>query len=374
MRSLLFVLLVATAALFAQTPTAVVNGTVVDSSGAVVPDARVVAVNQETNVASQKNTAADGTFAIINLLPGNYVLTVEKGGFKKAALPVFKLDVNQTLTEKIELQVGSSTETVTISAESVGVMLQRATTELGTTIDEQMMHELPLNGRNFTELLILQPGVNPVNTAQGGNGIGSADGGNIGIPNAVVYRPSVNGAGNRSNAFYLDGIINTDDRGGGWAIQPIADTIQEFKVQSHNNDASIRQRAGRGGEHGDQVRHQQIPRFGMGIRAQPDFRRPQSVHGLLHSGQLPVAGQRAAKPGEGRHALGVVGVVDPFRNAGVAARATWRTCTAVRWAGRSSRTRRFSISPMKAGDFRSRRTPTPIVPTPRNSRATSAER
>jgi hypothetical protein len=111
--------------------------------------------------------------------------------------------------------VGSSTETVTVSAESVGLMLQRATTELGSIIDEQMMHELPLNGRNFTALLIIQPGVNPVNTAQGGNGIGSADGGNIGIPNAVVYRPSVNGAGNRSSASYLDGIINTDDRGGG---------------------------------------------------------------------------------------------------------------------------------------------------------------
>jgi hypothetical protein len=221
---------------FAQTPTAVVNGTVVDSSGANVPDASVVVINQETNVVSQKTTAADGTFTIINLLPGNYALTVEKGGFKKAALPVLKLDVNQTLTEKIVLEIGSSLETVTVSAESVGVMLQRATTELGTTIDEQMMHELPLNGRNFTELLILQPGMNSVNTAQGGNGIGSADGGNIGIPGAVVYRPSVNGAGNRSNAFYLDGIINTDDRGGGWAVQPIADTIQEFKVQSHNND------------------------------------------------------------------------------------------------------------------------------------------
>src|SRR5580700_2962520 len=231
-----FVCLLFAAILPAQTPTAVVNGSVVDSSGASVPDASVVVVNQETNVPSQKNTAADGTFTIINLLPGDYVLTVEKGGFKKAALPVFKLDVNQNLTERIVLEVGSAAETVTVSAESVGVMLQRATTELGTTIDEQMMHELPLNGRNFTELLILQPGMNSVNTAQGGNGIGSADGGNIGIPGAVVYRPSVNGAGNRSNAFYLDGIINTDDRGGGWAIQPIADTIQEFKVQSHNND------------------------------------------------------------------------------------------------------------------------------------------
>jgi len=231
------ILIAAAATLFAQTPTAVVTGTVVDPSGATVPDAKVTVVSQETNVRSEKTTNADGTFTIINLLPGEYVLTVEKSGFKRAALPVFKLDVNQTFTQKITLEVGNSTEEVTVSANSVEVMVQRATTELGTTIDEQAMHELPLNGRNFTELLILQPGVNPVNTAQGGNGIGSADGGNIGIPNAVVYRPSVNGAGNRSNAFYLDGIINTDNRGGGWAVQPIADTIQEFKVQSHNNDS-----------------------------------------------------------------------------------------------------------------------------------------
>jgi len=229
--------LAAAASLFAQTPTAAVNGNIVDATGASVPDAQVTVVNQETGVISRKNTSTDGTFNIINLLPGNYLLTVEKTGFKKVALPVFKLDVNQTFTEKLTLQVGSSTETVTVSENSIGVMLQRASTEMGTTITEQMMHELPLNGRNFTELLITQPGVNPINTAQGGNGIGSADGGNIGIPNAVVYRPSVNGAGNRSNAFYMDGIINTDDRGGGWAVQPIADTIQEFKVQSHNNDA-----------------------------------------------------------------------------------------------------------------------------------------
>jgi hypothetical protein len=221
----------------AQTPTAVVNGTVIDSSGATVPDATVTVVNQQTNVAGEKHTSADGSFAIINLLPGNYILTVEKSGFKKVILPPFKLDVNQTLSEKITMQVGTASETVTVSADSVGVMVQRASTELGTTIDEQLMHELPLNGRNFTELLVLQPGVNPVNTAQGGNGVGSADGGNIGIPGATVYRPSVNGAGNRSNAFYMDGLINTDDRGGGWSIQPVADSIQEFKVQSHNNDA-----------------------------------------------------------------------------------------------------------------------------------------
>jgi Carboxypeptidase regulatory-like domain len=240
--ALFLICCLSTATLFAQTPSAVVNGSVVDPSGASVPDAKVTVTNQDTNIMSTKNTGADGTFTIINLLPGNYTLSVEKAGFRKVALPVFKLDVNQTLTEKIPLVVGASTETVTISADSVGVMVQRASTELGTTFDEKMVHELPLNGRNFTQMLILQPGISPVDTSQGnssgktGAG-GNPDGGNISIPGSTVYKVSANGAGNRSNAYYMDGIINTDDRGGGWAVPPIADTIQEFKVQSHNNDA-----------------------------------------------------------------------------------------------------------------------------------------
>jgi len=166
----------------AQTPTAVVNGMVVDPTGASVPGARVTITNQQTNVASSKITGQDGTFVIINMLPGSYVLTAEKTGFKKTVLPVFQLDVNQTLTEQISLQVGQVTETVTVTETAVGAMIQRSSSELGTTIEDQEMHELPLNGRNFTELLIVQPGANPINTAQGGNGIGSADGGNIGIP------------------------------------------------------------------------------------------------------------------------------------------------------------------------------------------------
>lgn len=230
------------AMLFAQTPTATVNGIVTDSSGAAIPEAKVTVTNQETNVSSQKTTNSDGTFSIINLLPGNYALTVEKDGFKKVALPVFKLDVNQTLTESIRLEVGATSETITVSADAIGVMVQRSTTELGTTFDEQLVHELPLNGRNFTQLMILQPGVNPMDTSQGNsNGNtgagGNPDGGNISIPGSTVYKVSANGAPNRSNMYYMDGIINTDDRGGGWAVPPIADTIQEFKVQSHNNDA-----------------------------------------------------------------------------------------------------------------------------------------
>jgi hypothetical protein len=235
--SLILAGLASGAALLAQTPTASVNGSVLDPSAAVVAEARVTVTNQDTNIASQALTNPEGLFTIINLLPGRYTLTVEKAGFKRVALPVFKLDVNQTLTETIKLEVGATSDTISVNENAVEVMIQRSSTELGTTINETTLHEAPLNGRNFTELLILQPGVNPVNTAQGGNGSGSADGGNIAIPGSVIYRPSVNGAGNRSNAWYMDGIINTDNRGGGWAIPPIVDTVQEFKVQSHNNDA-----------------------------------------------------------------------------------------------------------------------------------------
>ena len=233
-------LLILSATSLAQTPTAVVTGTVLDTTGGAIPEATVTVVNQATNVRSQKRTAGDGTFTILNLLPGDYALTVEKEGFKKAALPLFKLDVNQTLTQTITLSVGSSTETVTISADAVDVMVQRSSTELGTTITEAMVHELPMNGRNFSELLILQPGVNPMDTSQGNSSgrtnAGGADGGNIAIPGSTIFKVSVNGQGNRSNAYYMDGIVNTDDRGGGWSVPPIADTIQELKVQSHNND------------------------------------------------------------------------------------------------------------------------------------------
>ena len=117
------VLLVVATTAVAQTPTASITGTVLDTTGGTIPDATVTVVNQATNIQSQKRTAADGVFTILNLLPGDYVLTVEKEGFKKAALASFKLDVNQTLTQTITLAVGSSTETVEVSADSADDVL-----------------------------------------------------------------------------------------------------------------------------------------------------------------------------------------------------------------------------------------------------------
>jgi outer membrane receptor protein involved in Fe transport len=220
--------------LYAQTPTAEVTGVVLDSTGKTIPGASVKVTNQETNVASQIATNLDGTFTIINLLPGKYLLTVVKPGFKTITVPAITLDVNQILTEKLTMQIGSTEETVTVTGEAV--QIQSSSAELGTTINPEMVAQLPLNGRNFTELEIDQPGVTPISTAQSSS-TGSSDGSMMGIPGTVTYKVSINGQVNRSTEYYLDGIINSDFRISAYAYLPIEDTIDEFKIQSHNSDA-----------------------------------------------------------------------------------------------------------------------------------------
>lgn len=89
------------------------------------------------------------------MLPDSYVLTAEKQGSKTAQVNAFDIQVNQTLTQNIRLGVGAISESVTVSAEAP--LLQSSTSELGTVIAEKPLKELPLNGRNFTQLLILPP-------------------------------------------------------------------------------------------------------------------------------------------------------------------------------------------------------------------------
>jgi hypothetical protein len=101
-------------------------------------------------------------------------------------------------------------------------------------IAQEAVHDLPLNGRNFTQLLTLTPGATPVSTAQG-SGISFQDAAMTGIPGSSFSKPSLHGQQNRSTLYFLDGIINTDLRGPVYGILPIIDIIQEFKVQGHND-------------------------------------------------------------------------------------------------------------------------------------------
>jgi len=151
-------------ALYAQTSSGQVSGTVTDTSGAVVPGANVTLTNSGTRIANTAPSNGSGNFIFINVQPGTYELSVELQGFKPTKTPPFQVDVNQTVTRMIPIEVGVS-ESVTVTVEAP--MLQTASPELGTVITEKAVHDLPLNGRNFTQLLTLTPGATPVSTAQG---------------------------------------------------------------------------------------------------------------------------------------------------------------------------------------------------------------
>jgi hypothetical protein len=216
----------------AQTASAEINGTISDASGGAVSGATVKLTNQATQVTDQTSTNSSGYFVFINVQPGSYTLSVGATGFKTAQVPAFTLAVNQNMTRNLVLDVGAVNQTVEVTAEAP--LLQQSSSNLGTVISEQAVKELPLNGRNFTQLMILTPGANPISTAQGSNSVGFQDAGVSAIPGTQFFKPSLHGQQNRSVLYYLDGIINTDFRGSIYGFLPIIDTVQEFKVQSHN--------------------------------------------------------------------------------------------------------------------------------------------
>ena len=228
--------LVAVAAVFAQSTSGGVNGTITDTTGAVVPGTSVTLSNVGTGVEVTSGSNASGFFVFVNVQPGNYTLVAEQAGFKTALLPTFNVGVNQTVTQNLSLEVGNVTETIEVMAQAE--QLQQSTSELGTVIGVKAIEDLPLNGRNFTQLLTLTPGATPVSTAQS-SGIGSHDLANVGVPGASFSNPSIHGQWNRMNIHLLDGVNNTNYIGNMYVIPPIIDAIEEFKVQSHNDKAEF---------------------------------------------------------------------------------------------------------------------------------------
>lgn len=228
--------LLAVATGFAQSTIGSVNGTITDTTGAVVPGTSVTLSNAGTGVEITTQANASGFFVFVNIQPGNYDLVAEQEGFKTVLLPTFNVGVNQTITQNLSLEVGSVTETIEVMAQAE--QLQQSTSELGTVIGVKAIEDLPLNGRNFTQLLTLTPGATPVSTAQS-NGIGSHDLANVGVPGASFSNPSIHGQWNRMNIHLLDGLNNTNYIGNMYVIPPIIDAIEEFKVQSHNDKAEF---------------------------------------------------------------------------------------------------------------------------------------
>jgi hypothetical protein len=201
-----------------------------------LPGQTVVLRSSSTNLESETRSNSSGFYTFVNVQPGAYVLSVESPGFKTSRLSEFTVGVNQTVTRDVALSLGQVSESVDVTAEPG--MVQQSSAELGTVISENAVHDLPLNGRNFTQLLTLTPGATPISTSQGAQ-LGVDDGSTVGIPGSSFANPSLEGQFNRSVLYYLDGIINTDLRTTTYTILPNIDLIQEFKVQSHNDKAEF---------------------------------------------------------------------------------------------------------------------------------------
>jgi hypothetical protein len=213
----------------AQTSNGAVNGAVSDPTGAMIPGASVDLVAADTDIVRHATTNGEGSFTVLNVQPGNYTLRIARNGFKTNQSPVFPVDVNQTVTQNQVLQPGASSETVQVSSSLEGNLTQRSSSELGTVIETKEVQQLPLNGRNFTQLLILTPGVTPVSTAQG-SGVSTTDSGVTGIPGTTFYKPAIFGQQNRSTMYLLDGINNTDFRTSIYGFLPIIDATSEGPV------------------------------------------------------------------------------------------------------------------------------------------------
>jgi Carboxypeptidase regulatory-like domain/TonB dependent receptor-like, beta-barrel len=220
------VLLIAIPAL-AQLPTGTILGTVKDPSGAAVPGATVAIKNVNTGSTRTVTTAADGTYDVPELPVGNYQVQVSRTGFKTSTHSGITLTVTQQAVINFTLEVGSTQQTVVVTGQALVVNAVDAT--LGGLVSSHSIENLPLNGRNYTDLSLLQPGVTQVR--------GDLSAGALQVGTSF----SANGAPVRSNNFMLDGAVlqnlssrNPDSLS---ASALGVDGIQEYKVITSNFQA-----------------------------------------------------------------------------------------------------------------------------------------
>src|SRR5215472_11942804 len=212
----------------AQTFQGSFTGTVSDPSGAVIPDAAVTAVEQDKGFTRSAVSDRDGTYKIPLLPPGQYRLTVEKDGFEKAVQGPIRLTVNQHPRVDFMLKLGAQSATLTVEASPLAVESQ--TSSVGTTITQQQVSQVPLNGRSFLELALLVPGVYP-----GTEGTRISDrGGAI----------NVNGMRDSMNSYWLDGLDDTTIGVGQFTVAPPIDSVQEFRMETGVYEAKFGAHAG----------------------------------------------------------------------------------------------------------------------------------
>ncbi len=209
-----------------QTTFGAVVGSVVDSSGAAVPEGKVTLTNLGTNEKRLMTTGVDGLYSFVNLLPGRYRLEVDKGGFSHFLREPIVVEVQNTVRIDVTLQLGAVTQTIEVTAQSP--LLQPETSDLGQVIEQRQVNELPLNGRNAMNLVALAPSVVPQGQAMQNPSLAN----NYGWSNYQI-----GGAITNQASEYLDGVPLNIAYINGMSMIPSQDAIQEFKVQTNNLSA-----------------------------------------------------------------------------------------------------------------------------------------
>jgi hypothetical protein len=213
---------------FAQFQFGSVTGLVKDPSQAPVPGALVEIRSQTTNVARQAVTSPAGEYNFVSLPADRYTIAVRHQGFREASRS-FELSVDQRLAADVTLEVGGVTEAVSVNGESA--LLETASSEVGNVRAEQQVVDLPLNTRNFTQLVSLAPGVN--NRGSASNSILQGYTSGRGTNGAVI-----NGAPSEGVVYLFDGVQSVDNDAGMLIFFPPVDAIREFKVQTSSAAAA----------------------------------------------------------------------------------------------------------------------------------------
>jgi Carboxypeptidase regulatory-like domain/TonB-dependent Receptor Plug Domain len=226
--------------IYAQVVGATLSGTVTDQSGAVIPSTQISIKNINTGVTRTVTTDAAGFYTAPNLLPGSYEITTTAPGFATLVQTGITLAVGSQQVLNFTLQVGRVTEKVQVAGEAPTVQL--ATSSLSAVVNSTTVRELPLNGRSWTDLATLQPGVDAIQTQP--SFAGGANRGNRGFGNQIT----IDGARPQENNYRLDGIsVNDYANGAPGSVMGGdlgVDAIQEFSVLTSNYSAEYGRTSG----------------------------------------------------------------------------------------------------------------------------------
>ncbi len=214
------------AILNAQTDSARVTGNITDNTGAAVPGAQVVVTDTDNNATQTVRTGGAGDFSVSALRQGNYKAKISAPGFQSQEI-AFKLDVSQVQALNFKLAVGAQTTTIEVT--DAAPLVQTADSQTGIVINDRQLSDLPLNGRNFTQLALLTPGVTRGQYGNTASGVGS----NV---ETLRYNDtggaslSANGLRPQANNFLLDGLDNNEALVNTIVFFPPVEAMSEFRV------------------------------------------------------------------------------------------------------------------------------------------------